>query len=455
MNIIIPYTPRKAFVQWHSRSQRWSVLVVHRRGGKTVSGINELIKEAMKCQLKAPRFAYLAPYRKQAKEIAWDYLKQYTAPIPGRVVSESELHVKLPNEGRITLYGADNAEALRGIYLDGIIIDEPADMDASVWSSVIRPALSDRRGWATWIGTPKGRNSFFRLYDRAVNDPEWFTMILPASRSNIIAQDELESARKSMNESEYNREYECSFEAAIAGSIYGDAIAKLRANNQIQDYEPDNDLPFDTFWDVGDSDFTCIWLVQFEGRHINLIDYYSASGQTTGHYASKVREWGDKYRTTVRTNFLPHDADHIRRGGSWRTDLTNAGLSHITIVPRTPDIWLGINELRSLLPRCYIHKTNCSKTFGSTDNSAPSGLDCLEYYHKREETDRDTIYEKPVHDEFSHGADALRTMSEAHRLGMIEGTSFVARESRHTPHKVLRGPSAASYSVKKKNKSIR
>ena len=146
MNIIIPYTPRKAFVQWHSRSQRWSVLVVHRRGGKTVSGINELIKEAMKCQLKAPRFAYLAPYRKQAKEIAWDYLKQYTAPIPGRVVSESELHVKLPNEGRITLYGADNAEALRGIYLDGIIIDEPADMDASVWSSVIRPALSDRRG---------------------------------------------------------------------------------------------------------------------------------------------------------------------------------------------------------------------------------------------------------------------------------------------------------------------
>jgi len=177
LNIIIPYTPRKAFVQWHSRSQRWSVLVVHRRGGKTVSGINELIKEAMKCQLKAPRFAYLAPYRKQAKEIAWDYLKQYTAPIPGRVVSESELHVKLPNEGRITLYGADNAEALRGIYLDGIIIDEPADMDASVWSSVIRPALSDRRGWATWIGTPKGRNSFFRLYDRAVNDPEWFTMI--------------------------------------------------------------------------------------------------------------------------------------------------------------------------------------------------------------------------------------------------------------------------------------
>jgi len=82
-------------------------------------------------------------------------------------------------------------------------------------------------------------------------------------------------------------------------------------------------------------------------------------------------------------------------------------------------------------------------------------LDCLEYYHKREESDRDTIYEKPVHDEFSHGADALRTMSEAHRLGMIEGTSFVARESRHTPHKVLRGPSAASYSVKKKNKSLR
>ena len=457
MHITIPYAPRSVFIPFHeSTNKRWKALVCHRRAGKTIASINELIKQALIIPLKSPRLAYISPYRPQSKAVAWDALLYYTSTIPDRVVNVSELYVKFTqNDAKISLYGADNAEALRGIYLDFIVIDEPADQDPTVWSSIIRPALSDRKGSAVWIGTPKGRNAFFRLYDRAVNDPDWYSMILPASVSGIIDENELRSARNSMLESEYNREFECSFEAAIPGSIYGDAISKLRANNQIQDYQPDADLPYDTFWDVGDSDYTCIWLVQFEGRHINIVDYYSSNGQTIGHYAAKVLEWGDKYHTTIRTHFLPHDATHERRGGSWKTDLNNAGLSHITIVPRTPDIWLGINELRTLLLRCYIHKTNCSKTFGNSDTSPPSGIDCLEYYHKKEEVDRHVIYEKPVHDEFSHGADALRTMSEAHRLGMIEGTSFVARESRHTPHKVLRGPSAASYSVKKKNKSLR
>jgi len=449
------YVPRDQFVPLHETDKRWKVVVAHRRSGKTVSSLNELIRGALLCPKASPRFAYISPYRTQSKAIAWSYLKDFTSNLPNRRVSESELYVELPRGARVTLYGADNSESLRGIYLDGCVIDEPADMDPNFFRDVIRPALSDRLGWCLWIGTPKGRNSFFSLYDNACSDSEYFTMFLPASVSGLLPVAELQSALRSMGKESYEREYECSFAAAIPGAIYGDEISKLRSNNQIQDFAPATNLPMDTFWDVGDSDYTCIWLVQMEGRHINLVDYYSANGQTVGHYANQIKKWGETYQTSIRTNFLPHDADHVRRGGSWKTDLTEAGLSRITIVPRTPDIWLGINELRSILPRCYIHKTNCSRRFGDKESSAPSGLDCLEYYHKREESDQNVIYEKPVHDEFSHGADALRTMSEAHRLGMLEGSSYVARNSRHTPIRVLRGPSSNSYKRKNKVKSIR
>lgn len=454
-HVTIPYEPRKPFIPFHERIQRWSVLVVHRRGGKTVAGINELIRGALTCPRVSPRFAYLAPYRQQAKLVAWDYLKRFTQPIPGISISESELHVKLPRDGRVTLYGADNYDALRGIYLDGAVVDEPADMAPEVWTDLLRPALSDRLGWCVWIGTPKGRNAFFRLYDKACSDPEWFTMILPASQSQILLESELASARKAMGQSSYEREYECSFNAAIPGSIYGDIIGQIRAKSQIQDYEHNKDYPLMTFWDVGDSDYCSQWLLQFEGRHINVLNFYSGTGQGPGHYAEQMRLWEGMYDAQIHSHYLPHDAANIVRGSSWQRDLADAGLRNIKIVPRTPNIWEGIHEMRSLLPRCYIHKAHCSKTFGTELQSIPSGLDCLEFYHKHEIEEGGTLQEKPVHDEFSHGADALRTFAEAHKLGMIEGTSLTARENRTIPVKVLRGPGPDSYSIKRPIQSIR
>ncbi len=448
MHVVIPYSPRPQFAAFHERKQRWSVLVVHRRGGKTVAGINDLIRGALTCDKRAPRFAYLAPFRQQAKLVAWDYLKHFTSPIPGRQISEGELHVKLPGDARVTLYGADNYDALRGIYLDGVVVDEPADMAPEVWTDILRPALSDRRGWGVWIGTPKGRNAFFRLYDQAVSDPDYFTMILPASASKILPQDELDSALKAMGESSYQREFECSFNAAVPGSIYGDLVASIRAKAQIQDFARNPDYPLVTSWDVGDSDYCSICLLQFEGRHINLLDYYSESGNGPGHYADKCRQWESKYQANISHHYLPHDAENVTHGSSWKKELADAGLRNISIVPRTPDVWLGIHELRALLPRFYIHKTQCMQPFGP-QKLIPSILDCLEFYHKKEVEEGGTIQDKPVHDEFSHGADSLRTFAEAHRLGMLMGTSLVARENRSIPVKVLRGPGPDSYSVKR------
>lgn len=456
MDVTIPYAPRRVFLPFHERSKRWAVLVFHRRGGKTVASINDLIKGALTCKNRAPRFAYLAPFRQQAKIIAWDYLKHYTAPIPGRKVSEGELYVEMPNGGRVTLYGADNYEALRGIYLDGVVVDEPADMEEEVWTSILRPALADRQGWCVWIGTPKGRNAFYRLYNRARNDPAYFSMRVAASESKILPQEELDSAKAAMSEAAYNREFECSFDAAIEGAIYGELVDQLRRSNRIHDFPSETSSPAYTFWDIGMSDYGCMWLVQFVGRDILLLDYMSATGQPAAYYAAKCTEWERKHKVVIRANYLPHDANTRDRGSgkTYVQSLQDAGLSHLKVVSRTPDLWLGINELRLLIPRCFIHDTNCGAV-DMRENAQPSGLDCLEYYHRREETVNGIIGEQPVHDEFSHGADALRTMAEAHRLGMIEGTSFVAKGGRTTPQKVLRGYSEQSYPIKPQKVALR
>lgn len=438
--VCIPYAPRRVFSAFHERTKRWAVLVIHRRGGKTVASINDLIKGALTCKHRAPRFAYLAPFRQQAKIIAWDYLKHYSAPIPGGKVSEGELYREFPNGGRVTLYGADNYEALRGIYLDGVVVDEPSDMKEEVWTSILRPALADRQGWCVWIGTPKGRNAFYRLYNRARNDPDYYVLRLPASESKILPESELSSAKAAMSEASYNREFECSFDAAIEGAIYGELIDKLRACHRIKDFPPEKGHPAYTFWDIGMSDYGCIWLVQFVGRDILLLDYCSASGQPAAWYCAMTAEWERKHGVTIRNHYLPHDANTRDRGSgkTYVQSCQDAGLDRIRVVARTPDLWLGINELRLLLPRCFIHETNCGGE-DLRENAQPSGLDCLEYYHRKEETINGVIAENPVHDEFSHGADALRTMAEAHRLGMIEGTSFTAREARSNPVTVLRG----------------
>ena len=113
---MIPYRPRSVWRGFHDSEARWRVAVAHRRAGKTVAFVNEAIRAALKCERPAPRFGYLAPQLGQAKAIAWDYVRRYCAPIPGVRFNESELRADLPNGGRVRLFGADNINALRGLY---------------------------------------------------------------------------------------------------------------------------------------------------------------------------------------------------------------------------------------------------------------------------------------------------------------------------------------------------
>lgn len=218
---VIPYFPRYPEVHKVLEAHRFCVLVAHRRFGKTVLSVNHLIKMAWLSAKPQPRFAYIAPFRNQAKTVAWDYLKRYTCPFPGRQINESELSVSLPacNGSRIRIFGADNPDALRGQYFDGVVMDEVAQMKANVWDEVVQPTLADRQGWALFIGTPKGINLFSDLYYKAVKaerdgDPDWRALSFPATdKTEYPPQSEIERLRRELSDNTFRQEMLCDFTA--------------------------------------------------------------------------------------------------------------------------------------------------------------------------------------------------------------------------------------------------
>lgn len=231
------YEPHRWQAEIHNSLKRFSVLVCHRRFGKTVLAVNALIDAALRCDKQDGRFGYIAPYLKQAKDIAWMYVKRYGAHIPETVINETELSVTFGNGARVRLYGSDNDEAMRGLYFDGIVGDEVADWRPQTWTEIVRPALSDRKGWALFIGTPKGVNQFFSLYQQALSDPDWYAGIYRADETGVVDQEELLSAQKTMSDAQYRQEYLCDFAAAADNVLIqiDDVIAATKKRHGAND----------------------------------------------------------------------------------------------------------------------------------------------------------------------------------------------------------------------------
>ena len=227
LNVDSGYTPHEFQVAARRliETSRFVVLVCHRRWGKTVFAVMELILAAMKAKCSDFRGAYVAPFRKQAKDIAWDYFKKFAGRVPQVVFNETELTASFPNGARITLYGADNADALRGLYFDYAVLDEVADMKPFVWGEILRPALADRKGRALFIGTPKGMNLFFELYNRGTSGSQngWSSLVFRASdtvnKLPWITDDELSAARNDLTDAQYRQEFECDFNASCDNTL--------------------------------------------------------------------------------------------------------------------------------------------------------------------------------------------------------------------------------------------
>ena len=302
--IPLPYKPRSAFMPLHNGNKRWSVVVAHRRAGKTVACINHLIREALRTKRHDFRAAYIAPFYKQAKSVAWDYFKYYTKVIKGITVNESEMRIDFANGSRIQLFGADNADALRGLFFDYIVADEYGDWKPSVWQYVIRPALADRQGKAIIIGTPKGRNQFYETYKRASESDDWLALKVIASESGILPKSELDSLRAELTEDAWRQEMDCDFDAAIPGAIWGRELYQAEQDGRITHVAYDTFVPVHTAWDLGYSDDTAVWFYQVVHGEIHVIDYYGASGKSIEHYAAVILGKNYKYGT----HHLPHDA---------------------------------------------------------------------------------------------------------------------------------------------------
>jgi phage terminase large subunit len=393
------YRPRPQFEPFHKRTQRFACIVAHRRAGKTVACVNDLQDGALRCEKVRPRFAYLSPYFKQSKAVAWDYLRAAMAPLRslGAEVNESELRVDYANGGQVRLYGADNADALRGIYLDGVVLDEFADMDPRVWPEVIRPALADRQGWAVFIGTPKGRNAFYNIAERSKTDPDWMYLMLKASETGLISTEELQLAQRDLSEDQYAQEFECSFDAAIVGAYYGRLMAQAEADKRITGvpYEPVAQVW--TAWDLGIRDATAIWFAQVVGREIRIIDYYEASGVDLGHYVREIVNRPYVYAGHI----VPHDAQakELGTGKSRLEVLDSLGLKSITVAPMHR-VEAGINGVRVFLPRCWFDANKCAR-----------GIDALKLYRAEFDEKLQALKPRPVHDWTSHAADAFRYLA--------------------------------------------
>lgn len=388
------FKARPVFLPYLKRSERWACIVAHRRAGKTVACIMDLIAKAVQHKGREPRFAYVAPTYTQAKDVAWPYLKRYTAAIPGIGVSESELSITLPHNGaRIRLYGADNYDRLRGLYLDGAIIDEAGDIDPRAIGEVIRPALSDRKGWATFIGTPKGRNEFHKIHQNAEDKEDWFSAKLRASETGLIDAEELASAQEQMTAEAFAQEYECSFDAAVKGAYYGRDVEEAERDNRITSVPYDKSADVFASWDLGIGDSMAIWVFQLVGKEWHFIRHYENSGFGLDHYV----DWIKGLPFTVHYHLLPHDAEarELQTGKSRKQFLEGRGLK-CEIVPRH-EVDDGINAVRTTFNRIWFDKTHCAR-----------GIDCLRMYRSEFDEKHQVLKTRPLHDWASHSADAFR-----------------------------------------------
>jgi len=408
------YFPRPLQEELHKKLKRFNVLVLHRRFGKSVFAVNEMKDKALTLEKFNPQYAYIAPTFGAAKRIAWDMFKVYLDGIPGVSYNETELTIKIERPWRgdvakIWLLGAENFDAIRGIYLDGVVLDEYALMQPTIWGKVIRPILSDRLGWAIFISTPKGTNHFYKMWQMAGepgNRGEWYRAMYRASDTGIISRKELESARRETSEEDYNQEFECDFFSANTGSYYGKYMGRAESSGRVIPLPYNRQYVVDTFWDIGVGDTTVIWFRQRVGEMEHIIDHLETSGVGLEYYVGELIKKNYIYGEHV----FPHDMN-VKEFGSGRTRIETlqdfmrkSSLGGRARVLPKHSLEDGINAVRMVLDSCKFDSEKCVR-----------GIAALKSYSRDWDEKNAVFRARPKHDWASHSADAFRTFAMGRR----------------------------------------
>lgn len=390
------YQPREQFIPFHNREQRWAVLNTHRRAGKTIALSNDVIYGTLQCPLRKPQLAYIGPTFTQAKRVAWQYLKDYAEPYLSKPPQESELKLTLKNEGTIHVLGADNADALRGMYLDGFVGDEYALWRPSVFSQIIRPALSDRNGWGVFASTPRGKNLFYEIDQTAIKESAklWHRLTLKASESGIIDPNELEELRRTMDPEEFAQEYECSFDAALKGAIYAAEVDLMFAEGRVGSVAYDPNLETHCVFDLGFTDATVViwWQVDPRTGRRNIVRCRATTGADIFHHIAAIHDFPGE----VGEVWLPHDAraKNLQTGRSVVEQFLSEGIKP-KLVPNHK-IRDRIAATRRVFPSVWIDADDTGEL-----------IEAMKSYRREWNDDLGMFSERPVHDWSSHFADCF------------------------------------------------
>ena len=321
----------------------------------------------------------------------------FAGGIPGVKFNETELRCDMPNGSRITLLSSEQPDSLRGLFLDGVCIDEVAQIDPRLWNEIIRPALSDRKGFCYFIGTPAGlTNIFYELYQHALGDPKWYAYTAKASETKIIDQEELDAAKTQMGDAKYKQEFECDWIANIEGSIYGDIIKTLEEKKQLSRVAYDPALLVHTAWDLGVDDSTAIIFYQQLGNQILIIDYYENNREGLPHYIQTVKDKDYIYGE----HFAPHDLEVMEFStGKTRREVAYQLGVRFKILPKI-NLEDGIHSLKMVLPKCWFNM----------ETTKPL-IDALRNHHRKYNEKMKMFSNKPVKCWDSHACDAARYMA--------------------------------------------
>lgn len=366
-DIQIEINPRKAFrpyLRRHEAGLRWAGMMVHRRGGKSVAATQDMGACALthtrkNLDMAVLRYAYVAPTQQQAEDIIWNYFEQFFGKIPGVKLNQQKLRVTMPNKATIRLYSGEQYERMRGLYFDGIVLDEYDDLDPVAWSTVIRPTLTDYKGWATFMGTPKGKAALHRILSDYEQRDECYSLRLPASESGIIDDEELADIRNDpeISDAQYRQEYELDVNVSTPGAIFQSDLLTAEEQGRVNDNVLHHEgIPVYSAFDVGLPANTKCWIFQIIGDRINFLQSLTGGVDldTPAKWAALLTQLANEKGYSFGLHFLPHDGET-----SWRPTFKEAGLTNVEVLVRPSDKWDDINEAKRAFPRTFINRDDC------------------------------------------------------------------------------------------------